>query len=1127
MLKKKTLPGKTLLKTLTIISLATLALALVACQGSAGETGPVGPQGEAGQAGLIGPQGPAGSDGQVGQAGPAGNSGQGGPAGSRGTAGPAGPSGAAGESGLTPEFRFIDGGLAWRYVGQDNAQWQPLTGVAPANSEAMISSTHAGWEVIPIFTVGDRVGDYRPPGILDGAGAFKMDDNTVRVLVNHELRPQQGYPYQLANGTSLTGSRISYFDIDTNSLQVKGSGLAYDTVVNRYGTALETESLDDGDSGPLRRLCSSVFVAKGNYGLADDIYFTGEETNGGQLFALDVANKVLYAVPQAGRAAFENVTLIDSGDSNKVAIVIGDDAQGRPLTLYMGEKNALGDGSFLDRNGLAQGKLYAWVADNGDSSPEDFGKTGETRQGRFVEIDIHDDGMAGAENRDAVGYVSQDLQLALTFGSAELGETGVGAFQFSRPEDLAVNPENGSQFVLASTGRGQLYPSDDWGTTYIADFNPDDMTATLRIIYSGDDAGDGQFPGPDYGLRSPDNLEWASDGFVYVQEDRSTSIGEFGGESGREASVWQMDPETGSLTRIAEVNRQAVPVGAVDIDPNDLGDWETSGVIDVTHLFEADTITLLVNVQAHSMRGDLLGGENAEQDLVQGGQIVLLRKTAAPRLSLDVLGSYSSGSVFESAAEIVSFDPTTNRAFVVNAEVAKVDVLDLSDPTTPVKVDSLDASRFGAGVNSVDVHDGVLAVAVEGNDVDSPGIAAFYATDTLQPLGSAATGVLPDMITFTPDGRYVLTADEGQPSDDYSIDPPGTITVIDVSGGFANPAVATAAFDGTGLNTTVLAQRGLRVFGPGADLAADAEPEYIAVSADSSTAYVGMQENNAIAVVDVASATITRLIPLGYKDHMLPGNELDASNEDDAIRITSWPVLGMYQPDAIAAYTAVDGRTYLVSANEGDARDYDGYSEEARVKDLTLDPTAFPNAEFLQADENLGRLKTTTAFGDTDGDGDHDVIYSYGARSLTIWDTQGRVVFDSGSQVARLLAEQSPGTFNSNGLAESFDSRSDDKGAEPEAVAIGSIAGRTYAFLGLERAGGIVIFDVTVPAKAALVGYVNNSNPEGDLEAGTAGDVGPEGLEFVPAAASPAGEPLLLVANEVSGTTTIYRITVD
>ena len=493
-------------------------------------------------------------------------------------------------------------------------------------------------------------------------------------------------------------------------------------------------------------------------------------------------------------------------------------------------------------------------------------------------------------------------------------------------------------------------------------------------------------------------------------------------------------------------------------------------------------------------------------------------------LTLEVLGTYDAGVVFEGAAEIVSFDPMTHRAFVVNAQAAAVDVLDISNPASPVKVGTINTSQYGVTVNSVDVHGGVLAAAVAGPAVDSPGTAAFYATDTLESLGSAPTGVLPDMITFTPNGRYVLTANEGQPSEDYAIDPPGTVTVIDLADGFASPAIATAEFDGGRLNAAVLAQRGLRVFGPGADLAADAEPEYIAVSADSATAYVALQENNAIAVVDVASATVTQLLPLGYKDHLLPGNELDASNEDDAIRIVSWPVLGMYQPDAIAAYTAADGRTYLVSANEGDARDYDGYSEETRVKDLTLDPQAFPNAAELQADENLGRLKTTTAFGDTDGDGDHDVIYSYGARSMTIWDTRGRVVYDSGSDIARRLAAQSPDTFNSNGLADSFDSRSDDKGAEPEAVAIGTISGRSYAFLGLERAGGIVIFDVTNPAKAGIVGYVNNANPEGSLDDGSAGDVAPEGIEFVPAAASPTGEPLLLVANEVSGTTTIYRV---
>ena len=525
---------------------------------------------------------------------------------------------------------MVNGELVWRYMGEGEDVWRALPGIGVPGNVSMISATHAGWEAVPIFTVGDRVGDYRPPGILDGFGAFKKDATTVRLLSNHELRPQQGYAYELSNGTAITGSRISYFDIDYNTLKVKESGLAYDTIYNRYGEEVDAGNIDDtGDSGPLRRFCSAVFVRKGRYGLVDDIYFTGEETNGGQLFALDVARGELHAVPQAGRAAFENVTLIDSGDPNKIAIVVGDDAEARPLILYVGEKNALGDGSFLDRNGLAKGSLYNWVADNGDTTPEDFGKTGETRTGRFVEIDIYQPDMAGQDGFDRAGYASQDMQLALGFGSEEMGVSGIGAFHFSRPEDVATNPADGTEVVLASTGRGGLYPSDDWGTLLTIETKLPDLAATLNVIYSGDDAGNGQFPTPDHGLRSPDNLDWADDGMVYVQEDRSTKNGVFGGASGREASIWEVNPESGLLTRIAEVNRQAVPVGAVDIDPDDLGDWETSGVIDVTDLFGASATTLLLNVQAHSMRGDLIGGENAEQDLVQGGQILILRKVGS------------------------------------------------------------------------------------------------------------------------------------------------------------------------------------------------------------------------------------------------------------------------------------------------------------------------------------------------------------------------------------------------------------------------------------------------------------------------------------------------------------------
>ncbi|MEZ4707704.1 MAG: choice-of-anchor I family protein [Caldilineaceae bacterium] len=250
---------------------------------------------------------------------------------------------------------------------------------------------------------------------------------------------------------------------------------------------------------------------------------------------------------------------------------------------------------------------------------------------------------------------------------------------------------------------------------------------------------------------------------------------------------------------------------------------------------------------------------------------------------------------------------------------------------------------------------------------------------------------------------------------------------------------------------------------------------------------------------------------------------LDASDRDDAINIQNWPIYGMYQPDAIAAYE-VDGETYLVTANEGDARDYDGYSEEARVGDLVLDLSVFPNAAQLQKPENLGRLNSTTAGTDTNGDGLVDRILTYGARSFSIWNASGQLVWDSGSQIAEIVAATYPDDFNSNSENGTFDNRSDDKGAEPEGVEIGVIDGKTYAFIGLERMGGVMVYDISTPTAPVFIDYVNNRDFSGDAEAGAAGDLAPEGLKFVPAADSPTGGPLLLVANELSGSMTVYAI---
>ncbi len=897
-------------------------------------------------------------------------------------------------------------------------------------------------------------------------------------------------------------------------------------------------------------------------------------------------------------------------------------------------------------------------------------------------------------------------------------------------------------------------------------------------------------------------------------------------------------------------------------------------------------------------------------------------------LTLELLGTYTTGLFDQGAAEIVAYDAVSQRAFVVNGGNATIDMLDLNDPTTPTLISQIDLSPYGGIANSVAVYDGILAAAVENVDKQANGAIVFFTTAG-EFIAQVEAGALPDMITFTPDGSKVLTANEGEPNADYTLDPEGSVTIVDLSGGVENVTqanvtqVSFAAFNELPLDPAI------RIFGPNATVAQDLEPEYIAVAPDSSQAWVTLQENNALAIIDLQASEVITIAALGYKDWQRPpatlqqieftdlpvlgvtaagqtitlggfsglyfeglnpenghltfiahpdrgpnpepidvdedgiaerpfalptyqaqwlrfevnpatsaititerislttasgdpisglpnlageggmayadeepvdlfGNALeldpfgadlegivraadgsywmvdeyrpaiyhfapdgvlidrfvpegsnaneagvnvgteafpalyaqrrsnrgfeavayaegilyafiqsplddpdrsndvnsrnggsirilafdtasgttvgeyiymieggavdkigdavalsptemlvierdaalgpdaqkfifkidltnatniygmtlpqglqrqseaglamagilpvrkelfadpvalgflagdkieglalidentlailndndfgitgvfsqttgllaenpnpvpsllglislrdgglDASDSDDAIKIQPWPVYGLYQPDAIAAYV-VDGETYLVTANEGDARDYDGYGEEARVGDLVLDLTVFPDAVFLQAAENLGRLRTTTAGTDTDGDGLVDKILAYGARSFTIWNSAGELVWDSGTEIETTIAAIYPDDFNADGENGSFDGRSDDKGPEPEAVEIGLIDGVPYAFVGLERIGGVMIYDISNPTAPRYIDYVNNRDFSGDVEAGTAGDIGPEGLEFVPADQSPTGQPLLLVANEVSGSTTVFAVT--
>lgn len=520
-------------------------------------------------------------------------------------------------------------------------------------------------------------------------------------------------------------------------------------------------------------------------------------------------------------------------------------------------------------------------------------------------------------------------------------------------------------------------------------------------------------------------------------------------------------------------------------------------------------------------------------------------------ISLERIGRFESGQFAEDAAEIIAHSERVDALFVVNADVGGVDVLDVSDPSDPERLDRLVLGDVWDGTGEVtnvalrdDVPVGgdrtsVLAVAAVAEEPGDSGRVVFYDAVERTHVANVEVGVAPDKVGFTPDGTRVLTADSGEPSDDYSVDPPGTVSVIDVRDGVEGASVARADFTGYDGREDELRERGVRIFGPNPKASTDLEPEYFTVSEDSETAYVVLQVNNALAVVDIESASVEEIHPFGYKDHHATGNELDASDVD-RLCIRNWPVYGMYQPDAIDRYEAA-GETYLVTANEGAMRDTEGFSEVTTVSELDLDADAFDlgdvssveSVEELQEAEHLGNLLTTTEYGDVDDDGLHEELYAFGGRSFAIWTAEGELVYDSGADFELLVAMHHPEHFNADGLQNAPFAQSTAKGPEPEGITVGEVDGRTYAFVGLERIGSVVVYDVTNPRDPSFVQYLNNRDfdvdpisdvEEGNADAGDAGDLGPEGVTFVSRAESPVDTPLVAVGNELSGTTTMYRV---
>lgn len=478
--------------------------------------------------------------------------------------------------------------------------------------------------------------------------------------------------------------------------------------------------------------------------------------------------------------------------------------------------------------------------------------------------------------------------------------------------------------------------------------------------------------------------------------------------------------------------------------------------------------------------------------------------------------------VGSSTTEIVAHDPVSQRIFLTSSVQNRFDIADFSDPANIALIGSVNMAPYG-GITSLAVKNGVLAVACPNANEQLNGSVVFFDTNG-NFLNQVTVGALPDMVCFTPDGQKVLTANEGQPNDAYTVDPEGSVSIIDISGGIAGLSqanVKTKLFTHFNAQESALIASGVRKLKLSSTLSQDFEPEYISVSPNSQTAWVTIQENNALAVIDLNTDSIVSVHALGTKDYNAFGNGFDASDNSGVVHLSNWPVKAFYIPDAIANYT-VGGVTYLVTANEGDEKEYGGLNERTTVSDVTLDPMAFPHSTFLKQSHNLGRLRITNRNGDNDGDGDYDELYVVGSRSFSIWDASTMtLVYDSGDDM-ELITSKHPvfgPLFNASHDNNSFKNRSRAKGPEPEGVTIAKVGNSTFAFIALERIGGLMIYNITDPLNPVFVDYKNTRtvSPLG-------GDLGPETVVYVSPDESPDGEHYLLVTNEISGTVTVFKL---
>tara|TARA_R110001592_G_scaffold112297_6_gene310427 strand:- start:32400 stop:35336 length:2937 start_codon:yes stop_codon:yes gene_type:complete len=508
-----------------------------------------------------------------------------------------------------------------------------------------------------------------------------------------------------------------------------------------------------------------------------------------------------------------------------------------------------------------------------------------------------------------------------------------------------------------------------------------------------------------------------------------------------------------------------------------------------------------------------------------GAFVVQTAAPVAPSLDYADSASYARDDVISgaNAATSVATDSTNGQMFVVNNQANVVDVWDISTPLIPPTSSSqlnLADAANDAGISIgapkwVAVGNNYVAVAIDNANPQANGIVALYALEDLSLVSTYSVGAAPKMLVFGLLSNRILVANEGIPSDDYSVDPVGSVTVIDIADGVDVPTITTIGFEDFNVGGSETLDAGVRIFGVNnPSVAQDLEPEHIAVSLDNRKLFVTLQENNAVAVIDLASLSIDRIVALGSKNFGVAGNELDV-NDNGNIDIRTWDgVYGLYQPDGISAYR-FGNKNYFVTANEGKVRANAAFTEAVRAQELdgvggnpSID-TANPSFLAAQDSDQLGRLFASTKAGDTDDDGDIDQISAFGARSFSIWNEDGELMYDSGSDLAKVTQAIAASGFNDG------DQGSDESGAKPKGLALLSSLSRIYAFVSLERTGGIAVYDITSPLGVQFVQYVNKREGVADV-----GEYGADGIT----AFFLDGSAYLAIANAETGNVRVIQI---